>query len=534
VSSEKTSNLKLHRWKASDGMIWGEWNENNQIVDERIGGKAKEDFGLKNIAGQIYDNFDKTDIVLNGSKSLSGHTWMVSGPGMSIAKVKNGALISDGSNFYATLDYGQPLKFIHASYSFKDVGGTSGIVDNVVIIMHGSPFDLSNLIHLICSTNSMTIDKRIGFTWVHIPLSIDYDTSLKSDGTVYTSSMILDGNKLTIIDALGRKFDYVDDDFLTINPTKATYQIGPQPTSQYQGRFHTVAAGEKGFIAPKHDVAMMKDLLPLRDDIKWFYGGTSAVKRQRHVDKVVTQNGWLNVAKSASYGGNIMDGTVKINAKDAAGRTSLIVLLINNRSISVLNSSFLVGGAITKVRIRAVSGINYLDLYMPSAATNAVTFTADYEGFLTLVTPIATDDTGATAANTLTVNTYPVPRRLSFSPTANDFYTIAAQVSAAFGFAMSGRAQIEAYNSLGYCLFDVLFHQTSILTVSNVIKKNVSPVTSMRATTDASNMHLDIQFSNAATYSTTVNVCFSELGQYNPSTSPAVGAALTNVLSATV
>lgn len=226
-------------------------------------------FGLRNIDGQIYDSFDKPDTILNGTKTLSGHTWSVSGNGYQTAKIKDGELIADGMNFYASVDYGKPIQYIQATMSFTEVQGkTSGVNDNLVLILQGGKFNLGTMIHLLIGKKNFTLTKRINdgdFIFVPVTKQSNGLSSLKPDDAPYSMSMQLDGNVLTIVDGTGEVYTTTDNDFVTINPTRATFQIGPQPNSQFIGKFQSISVGHRStdYELIAKNVITKRDMIPL-------------------------------------------------------------------------------------------------------------------------------------------------------------------------------------------------------------------------------------------------------------------------------
>lgn len=503
----------------------------------------KRDFAVSKLATAVFDEFNRSDTILNGSTALSGHAWSVSGPGQNIAKIKDGALISDGSNFYASLEYGATVKYMQAAFSFEEqTGVTSGVADNITLIMQGGNVDLLNMIHLVCSVSNFTLTKRLsGGDFIVVPLTRTSDVPymLRADGTPYNTSMFLEGNKLTIIDATGVEYTSTDNDFLTINPHACTIQIGPQPNAQYSGKFHSISIGKKSVDArfQANNGSSKVELVPIRNDIAWLAGpDLSFVHRQRIEDVVISANGWYTIATNQIYGGKLLGGKIRLNSKDSAGRVTVCEAQINSTFIDLYNIGILVGaGAITQIRRRVVSGDSFIDFYFPSATTNPVTFTADFEGFFTPVIPSAiASDTGSSSFNTKAI-VIPTVSEISFDATVNGYYTLAIQVAKSFGFVLYGKATVEVSNSAGYVVFDIVFKNASILTAANVFKSAVSPVNDVRVTGDASNVHLDINLTNAATNTTTVKIRFDKYGLYSVVMAPVSGAVeLTTTIHAAI
>ncbi|GMK37929.1 hypothetical protein PCCS19_09830 [Paenibacillus sp. CCS19] len=229
-------------------------------------------FGLRNIDGQIYDSFDKPDTVLNGTKTLSGHNWAVSGNGIMTAKIKNGELIADGLNFYASVDYGKPIPYMQAAFSFTKVDGqTSGISDNIVMILQGGALNLGTMIHMLIGKTSFTLMKRVNdgnFIVVPVTKMSEGINNFRKDGFPYSMELQLEGNVLTITNGTDI-YKATDDSFVTINPSRATIQIAPQPNAQFIGKFHSIAVGEK---ASDNDLVsknglIKSELIPIVDDV---------------------------------------------------------------------------------------------------------------------------------------------------------------------------------------------------------------------------------------------------------------------------
>lgn len=501
----------------------------------------------KTAASALYDDFDKADTILNGATSASGHVWSVSGPGQLIAKVKDGALISDGTNFYASLSDGSPVTYVQGAYSLHQQGSsTSGVADNMTLIMQRAD-DLNNMIHVILGLSGFNITKRLNGGTFDVIFPVSQSSKVPytlREGAVHSVSMTLEGDTLTIIDAAGIEYTYVDADFVTIAPTFCTIQIGPQPSAQWLGKWHSISSGVKSadrrFLA--NGGASKSDIVPVKNDVDWLKGvgsyslsEQSAVYRQRTAGVVISTNGWYTIATNVLYGGKFMAGKIRLNSKDGAGRVTVCEAHINSTFIDIYNVGILFGaGAITQIRRRGVSGDSFIDIYFPTATTNPVTFTADFEGFFTPVTPAIASETGVTAFGTKAI-VIPAINEVAFDATVNGYYTLATQVGKSFGFALYGKATIEVSSSSGYAVFDIAFKNTTTLTASNVFKSAVTPVNDVRMTSDASNIHLDINLVSAATATATVKIRFDRYGIYSAVTAPAAGAAaLTTTINAAI
>lgn len=313
-------------------------------------------FGLRNIDGQIYDSFDKPDTVLNGTQTISGHTWQVSGPGYLSAKIKNGELVSEGVNFYASVDYGKPIKYMQATFSFTKVNGqNSGVNDNVVMILQGGTFNLGTMIHLLIGKTSFTLVKRINngsFIVVPVAKATDIVNDKRTDGFPYSMEMQLDGNVLTITNGTDI-YTATDDDFILINPSRATIQIAPLANAQFIGKFHSIAVGEKS-----HD----NDLLSKNGLIK-----TELIPLINNSPQVLTFNNlvsnipsWVNIARPP------------YNAAPNSDITSILQNAINSLTrgaIFVPDGDYLISQTIKlKPKVSMICGSN--TVFKPTAAAD--------------------------------------------------------------------------------------------------------------------------------------------------------------------
>ncbi|QAY66780.1 hypothetical protein [Paenibacillus protaetiae] len=187
---------------------------------------------------------------------------------------------------------------MESTFSFSEMEGiTSGINDNIVMILQGGAFDLGTMLHLLISRNSLTLSKRLNNSdFIIIPIAkVSKEVyNLKADGSPYSTLMELNGNKLIIIDATGDIHTVIDDDILTINPSRATFQIGPLSNAQYIGKFHNVAVGEKGIdydMTTKNGVTKT-DLIPLINNV---------ANNINQIDIISTQAihapNWINISQ---------------------------------------------------------------------------------------------------------------------------------------------------------------------------------------------------------------------------------------------
>ena len=485
-----------------------------------------QNFGVANhLDGQIYDFFDVEDRILNGSKTISGHTWSVSGPGMNNAQVKNGELTTD-TNFYASLDYGKTIKYMQTTYHWDNIdSGDEKINDNVVMILQSSKGDLTNMIHLICGKTGFSLTKRInGGDFIVIPTPV-LEPYLLEKGEIYSSSMYLDGNKLITVDAMGNKCEIIDDDFELINPTKMTIQIGPQPNSSWKGKFHSVVVGEKEGI----DTSFLKNYgvnkKELQKNTKRIMAleGYDYTKKQYLRNVTIPSSGWYTVARETVFGGNIIAGKIKVNSQfKSSGSVTMFesnLSMLSNGVIDVSGFGSRIYQVIDKIRLAKDSSNKvYLDFHFKDSSTYPATIDIEFQGFFNVIQP--------TLANTSYVTEFykeitspPLDTKNTFIANTNNYYTIARQSISPLGYQMAGKCTILAENLGGYVCLDCLIQASpgtmGTLTVTKVYSNGTRPITNVRISGDSSSkINLDLEFRNAQTYATTVKIKFDDFGYY--------------------
>lgn len=487
---------------------------------------TSQHFGSSNyLDNQIYDFFDVSNRILNNSKSISGHIWSVSGPGENIACIENGELTTN-TNFYATLDYGKTIKYMQITYHWDNIeGGNINTTDNIVMILQSTKGNLNNMIHIICGKKGLTVAKRInGGDFITLPTPVLEQYTLQTD-KIYSTSAYLDGNKLKLIDAMGNTTEITDDDFLIINPTKMTIQIGPQDNSSYKGKFHSVMAGEKQSL----DTCFAKNYgvskIELLDTTKRIINleGKNYTKKQNLKDISIPSSGWYTVAKSVTYGGNIMSGKLKINSMfKSNGSVTLFdadISYLKENRINISNFGYRMNQIIDKIRLgKDSNGLIYLDLHFKDSSYYPATLNLDFEGFFEIMEPI---ETSITYSNEYIESIdYPIPSTESiFEASSNSYYTVATQGTCTLGYQLASRCSILAQNAGGYIYLDCTFQASpgtmTKLEVTKILSNGTKPISNIRLSGDSSSkINLDICFKNAETYTTTVKIKFDECGYY--------------------
>ena len=524
-SSSTTSALS-----ANQGKILNEKIENITIPDDIVIKNnilTSQHFGVSNyLDNQIYDFFDVPNRILNHSESMSGHIWSVSGPGEDIACIKDGELTTD-TNFYATLDYGKTIKYMQITYHWDIVeNGDINITDNIVMILQSTNGDLNNMIHIICGKKGLTVAKRVnGGDFITLPTPVLEKYTLQTD-KIYSTSAYLNGNKLKLIDAMGNTTEIIDDDFLIINPTKMTIQIGPQNNSSYKGKFHSVMAGEKQSLdtcfAKNYSVSKMELLDTTKRIIK--LEGENYTKKQNLKNISIPTSGWYTVAKNVTYGGYIMSGKLKINSIfESSGSVTLFdvdISYLRENRINISNYGYRIGQIIDKIRLgKDSNGLLYLDLHFKNSSYYPATLNLDFEGFFEIIEPI---ETSITYSNEYIESIdYPMPSTESiFEAASNSYYTVATQGVCTLGYQLASRCSILAQNAGGYIYLDCTFQASpgtmTKLEVTKILSNGTKPISNIRLSGDSSSkINLDICFKNAETYKTTVKIKFDEYGYYN-------------------
>lgn len=496
-----------------------------------------QNVGVANhLEGQIYDFFDVEDRILNGSKTISGNTWSVSGPGIDKAQVKNGELTTD-TNFYATLDYGKTIKYMQTTYHWDDIpDGDENINDNVVMILQSSKGDLTTMIHLICGKTGFSLTKRInGGDFIVVPTPV-LEPYLLEKGKIYSSSMYLDGNKLTTMDAMGNKCEIIDDDFALINPTKMTIQIGPQPNSAWRGKFHSVVAGEKEGI----DTSFLKNYGVTKNELQKntkriiTLEGYDYTKKQYLKNITIPSSGWYTVARETMLGGHVIAGKIKVTSQFKSNSSVTLfesnLSMLKNGLIDVCGFGNRMNQSIDQIRLaKDTNDKVYLDFHFKDGSNYPATLNIEFEGLFNVVQPTLVNTTPTYTTEVCKKIEYPpLSTENTFIANTNDYYTIATQIISPVGFQIAGKCTILAENAHGYICLDCIVQASpgtmGQLTITKIYSNGTNPISNVRLSGDSSaKINLDLEFKNAQTYETTVKIKFDDFGYYTINQSPIGG-----------
>lgn len=160
----------------------------------------------------VYDDFNRSDRLLNGDMSASGHKWSLSGTGIYNGRIKDGMFVSpyveNQNNTYASLGWREiePLTTISGVVSWTPNQDGDTELSNVTIQLANSVLELKNMIHFLVGPNGWTLTKWVDGT-PGLPIySSDgvtsmygrFNNKLLTDGTQYYVAMEIDRNANTI------------------------------------------------------------------------------------------------------------------------------------------------------------------------------------------------------------------------------------------------------------------------------------------------------------------------------------------------
>lgn len=484
-----------------------------EYADTQLADITKQGMGLaKSISDYAYDDFDDVNQSLDGRVTPSGHTWSLSGVGYEYCKIEDRMMVADNNNFYATLDYGKLVDRIQATFSIVESGNenpTSEISNPYVLIMQGSPFNLGTMIHAQYDAEKLYLTKRLdGGDFIEVGTKT-FD--IRKDGTVYNVWMELNGNVLTVGLPDGTTVQYTDDDFVTINPTKCTWQLYPKNLDKYKTRFHGVSIGkrENGNRLACLDGATKKDITVLRDDL----GGVGYSKRTT-IKNTISESGWYKIADKYTLGSYIINGKLIITGSDSIGRYTLaeVDVKCNLNSLgtaNIISCTQKSGGVITDIRLSSNASNIIVEVNCPNASTsNATKVNIEYRGCITpcSATTTTTLSNPATIKLSSLVNT-----KFSYTLATTGWYTIASEKSIGVQSAIVALLKINAYAAGMYSKFDLLVAQrynsdtNRQLTQLNTALAVALPITKVRISRDETNslVNLDV-YCNVA--NTTFNV----------------------------
>lgn len=191
----------------------------------------------------MFDYFDRSDRLLQGDKTPSGQTWVLSGAGASAASISNGMYINT-DNTYADLDYGQKITRIAGSFSFlRSTGADDPTTESMSMHMDQDKIGLNTMLHLQFSPQAWELVQYISGGTTPILSGI---MDCQRDGTVYGFAYEVVGNTVTVIPPMGPVVSYTN---ATIGSTLyryGTWQITQNGTSSGGGsysRWHGVNLG---------------------------------------------------------------------------------------------------------------------------------------------------------------------------------------------------------------------------------------------------------------------------------------------------
>jgi len=342
----------------------------------------------------VYDTFDRADSLLNGSKTSSNQTWVVSGAGAASAAIVNNCFTAT-ANTYAYLPYAEPIKNINCTFSLSPAlsGSTNLSGTTLTLITDVMLAGLSNMLHLIVSPSAWVLQKRLGGgAFVNI---LDGEHNLLLDGAVYQVAMRIDGNTVIVTAPNGQTYSVTDTDVGLLNMQFGCWQL-------------TSAAGNA--VTKIHSVSMGNPLgskyvgsgvgAPMAEAT--FARGTGLTKRQKAVTTLSGGAGWYRVATQTAFTVFLMSGEISVKVQNAATFTQVFQLSMGAvtagpTALTQLFCQNIVGAPFTQARLSTDSGSNLigLDLYLDQPA--AANIEIEYFGYFT---PVLVPVVGATALPT--------------------------------------------------------------------------------------------------------------------------------------
>ena len=512
--------------------VVGDFGNKVKGLDTQIKDIENQNFGVVNyIDGQIYDAFDTKNRVLNGSKSASGHMWSVSGPGKDVAKVENGRLTSD-INFYASLNYGKLLKYASFTYSYDLTYGTGG-ADNVTLIMQSEEGTLQKFIHLVVSPNGFVIHKVFNKNFILLGVK-ELENFKAESGKLYSMSLKLEGNVLTITLPNGYTNIITDDDFLLINPTIVTIQIGPQPDSSGIGYIHSVVAGEvpiNNSVIEKSGM-LKEDFIPYLKRLKLLEGTYTTEKH--YINSESVSIGWNTILKYKTFISNdiVVKGRLCIYKENYSSADIIDFVATNyNSNFKVNISDYNHKGndiLVDKIRMGLASTNEYyLDV---NILKDGCIINGEIEGLCEIDVSPTTNTYSSEKVKPL-IAPDKFESKTTFVPTTDGYYTIAEGFKTQLNNMLVGKCRVmyDAPNQFGLYEINVNISPSSIQSTGNDVNRIISygarPIKTVRMSVANGVQHLDIELQNVSNVDkTTIKVEFIGLGTYNVIQEPVVGA----------
>jgi hypothetical protein len=372
------------------------------IGDARLGLSARGTY--------VYDDFDRSNQVLNGSVVPTGQTWMVTAD-PTAPQIVNGVVVnSNNDNYYAYLDYGSGIPRIEATFSLSTWSGdlaplrTQSSVTVIADKDENNP--LQDMLHLNAGPDGWTLMKRQGGgSFITIATG---NLNLRTDGTVYRIGMEIgtSTNTVTVLAPDGTRTSVTDSAVSAINPRYGAIQ-SYDAGSSYLGTWHSFAMGDQN---PPVDAIRAMGSGAAASDVAVLMG--SGLTQQYFLTGTATTTGWYRVSLQGIQGSGAIVGTVRISASSqyastywqikARGHTNSS----SDLSLTQDYASTYSGNVISQAAISENSSSVALDLYFPGASSNPVTFSINFQGAFTPVDyPYAVTSQLASASTTLAVDT---------------------------------------------------------------------------------------------------------------------------------
>ena len=337
----------------------------------------------------VYDDFNTTDVSLNGRVTPTGQTWGCGGPGGSTVSIIDGA-IRTTANTYSSLDYGSNIKRISGVFYVGDSGETPA-----AIIAALNP-SLLNMIHMQFTNTGFSLTKRVnGGDFVAMPMTNNPSTKwqlINGKKVRYQITMEINysTNVVTIITPMGEILNTVADaDVTAIAPRYGIFQ------------------GDNWVMVEMSERSLLKNMLPMGltpniAEISILKGIGSTFKHLP-IAFTATSVGWYRVVTAESFIGLNVFGTIQIQAVDGVGYFSVgeFDLYFTSTSIPTLTSGviqnkYISTGAVTKCRATYSGSTCAFDIYVSSVSSPGCVINIGYSGYGLLNAPVlVTSDLGS-------------------------------------------------------------------------------------------------------------------------------------------
>jgi hypothetical protein len=259
----------------------------------------------------VFDDFNRSDRLLNGDVAASGHAWRLTGAGGQTGNISKGLYTASAQSF-AYLPYGKSVNRIEGAFSFLSQPGSATPGWGLTIVADAIPAttDLTsaaqNSIGLNFGPGMWEVYKTVSGSWASLGKGY---YNIATDGTQYSTSMSIQGNTVIVTLPDGNSYSASHPDIGIINPQSGSWVISPA-TGAIPGRWHTVRmtdqkAGSNPLIA---SVAPMRDVSHL-----W---GNHGSKRQQFT-LTPAAAGWYRIATQDTLIGAFIAGHVRMTVYDA-------------------------------------------------------------------------------------------------------------------------------------------------------------------------------------------------------------------------